>query len=210
MKWDITPPKSRSDWVQMSKLMVLCLPETPPNLFLDISWILYQQYRTQQQIYEQLVRNSRAMQGMKYAILLAKEPPKNGRSGKVVGMIEFGVSMARSNNSTFNQQPDQRRLLMIGTIGIDPRYRKLGIASALIQKCETVVQQQWKETEIYAHIEETNHVASQCFTKLGYSTSTTNEGTTAACVDYISVRRRHKVECAPHLLFTKKFYRSRN
>jgi ribosomal protein S18 acetylase RimI-like enzyme len=204
VKFDIIPPKLRSDWVQISRLMVDCLPETPPNMFDDLSWILYQKYTTQQRIYQQLVQNARAMQDMKYAILIAKvEPPKHGGGGNVIGVIEFGVSMIHGNNSRFDPQ-DHRKLLMIGTIGIDPQYRKMGVASALIRQCETIVQQQWKETEIYAHIEETNHKAIQCFTKLGYTTNINNNDTNATRVDLVSVRRRQMVECVPHLLFVKQ------
>ena len=209
VKFDIMPPKLRSDWVQLSKLMGDCLQETPPNIINDISWILYQRYQTQQQIYQQLVRNARAMQDAKYTILLAKERPESGRGGNIIGMIEFGVvSMIQQSNTISLYPTPQRRLLMIGTICIDPQYRKMGIASALIQQCETIVQTQWKETEVYAHIEETNHMAIRCFTKFGYTMNISNSSDTR--VDYISVRRRHKVERVPHLLFQKALMNDRS
>ena len=58
---------------------------------------------------------------------------------------------------------------MIGMIGVDERHRQQGIASALIRQCEMIAVQQWNEIELYAHIEETNHMAIQCLTKLGYT-----------------------------------------
>jgi ribosomal protein S18 acetylase RimI-like enzyme len=215
LKWYIiTPPKVRSDWVRLSQLMVNCLHDhddgaASSNIFNEISWNIYQKHITQQQIYQTLVQNARAMQDMKYTILLAKEQTKNG---KVIGMIEFGVSMIQHDNTSSFDPSHQRRLLMIGTIGIDPQYRNMGIASALIRQCETIVQLHWKETEIYAHIEETNHVAIRCFTGLGYTTTTNmNESgtTTASRIDFISVRRRHKVEYVPHLLFMKQLQSDR-
>jgi ribosomal protein S18 acetylase RimI-like enzyme len=165
---------------------------------------MYEKHIAQRQIYQALVENARAMQDMKYALLLAKEHPKHGRGGKVIGMIEFGISMIHDNN-TSNGLQYQRRFLMIGTVCTDRQYRKMGIASALIRQCETIVQRQWEETEIYAHIEKSNHMAIQCFTKLGYTAVHVNsDGITAPRVDSINVRRRHTVECVPHLLFMKK------
>ena len=216
VKFDITPPKVRSDWIQISNLLVRVLEEPSTQAksssrINNIPWILYQRYKTQQQIYQQLSRTAHAMQDMKYTILMAKKKREYG-SGKVIGMIEFGVSMVQSTNSTvtpsiyknitnFDPTP-QRRLLMIGMIGIDRQYRKQGIASALVRRCETIALQQWKETEMHAHIEETNHMAIQCFSKLGFKSQINDTAPTR--IDYISVRRRDKIEYVPHLLFTKK------
>ena len=107
----------------------------------------------------------------------------------------------RNNDIISTVDQTQCRWLMIGSVTVDPQYRKRGIATALIRQCETIVQQQWKESELYAHVEQTNHVAIQCFTKLGY---TSDEDPVSTPLDYINVRRRHKVECVPHLLFMKK------
>lgn len=222
--FDITPPTLRSDWTQMSELMVHCLLFEKDDEE-DLSWRLYGKYFVRQQIYQRLIQTARTMQDMKYSILVAKEQPEfattassSSGGGRVIGMIEFGVCMMNRNHnssiiSTTNNSgrrnndiistvdQTQCRWLMIGSVTVDPQYRKRGIATALIRQCETIVQQQWKESELYAHVEQTNHVAIQCFTKLGY---TSDEDAVSTPVYYINVRRRHKVECVPHLLFMKK------
>jgi ribosomal protein S18 acetylase RimI-like enzyme len=202
--WFIQPPQIRSDWEQLSNVVANgCMqPEAPKaiptatncsgdSLTIFQDWnLMLQTSISARQIYSQFVRNAKKMQGMKYAILIAREV----LGGPVVGMVELGVV-------SVGPDVQKKKRVMIGVLSVDYKYRNRGVASALVKQCESIAVRQWNETTIHAQVELSNRNAYSFFTKNGFSWIGSSNETT---YDWVLVRRNNRqIEAVPHVLFAK-------
>ncbi|WP_392531196.1 GNAT family N-acetyltransferase [Nostoc sp. C117] len=55
----------------------------------------------------------------------------------------------------------------LSNLAVHPKYRRYGVASALLISCEKI-SQEWGFQDLYLHVLENNHQARQLYFKLGY------------------------------------------
>ena len=130
------------------------------------SWTEKDQIDTERHTMEEYRKNVQRLQGYKYALWIAKEYPcdhsNNGSKqseGKVIGVVEVGLTQGPLEN--------QKRPT-IGVLCIDPTYQRLGVGSALIETCESLIVQVWNDSWVYVQIEPWNIKALKFFQKRGY------------------------------------------
>ncbi len=80
---------------------------------------------------------------------------------KIVGTIEMGV---RFNDSWTSVNP---AFLYLSNLAVHPSYRRLGVGSSLLIRCEQI-SQEWGFQDLYLHVLENNHYARQLYFKLAY------------------------------------------
>lgn len=84
-----------------------------------------------------------------------------GSPTSVVGTVELGVRFSDSwtqPNKTFPY---------LSNLAVDPKYRRQGAASKLLQACEKVVCE-WGFQDLYLHVLENNQQARQLYLRMGY------------------------------------------
>lgn len=191
----ITPPTSASDYQCIASLIVSSFDSPAAasaevqddtsiqNRIESLRWNIFGKTLTEDYTYRQYVRTARRMRGKKYCLLVAKEyHDEDLENGKydVVGMVEMGMSIcpvssstADNNGSTLsyesqsaNEEPKPQPT--IGVLCVKSTHQKQKIGSALIQKCEQIVQEVWKEHSIFVDVEPTNDRALAFFEKCGY------------------------------------------
>lgn len=79
----------------------------------------------------------------------------------LVGTVELGV---RFNDSWTHAG---RSFPYLSNLAVRPKYRRHGVASALLMNCEKI-SQDWGFQDLYLHVLESNHQARQLYFKLGY------------------------------------------
>lgn len=85
----------------------------------------------------------------------------NGASHHLVGTVELGVRLSDSWVKTGRSFP------YLSNLAVHPKYRRHGIASGLLIKCEKFAHE-WGFDDLYLHVLENNHQAQQLYFKLGY------------------------------------------
>lgn len=180
--WYITPPRHNSEWNEMVQLIVKTFDAPPYDASKaeKIRWSLFEQTLTQAYTLRQYTRTAKRMRGKKYSIFVAKQ------LGRVIGMVEVGI-----NGASGQKRPT------VGLICVEETVRQQGVAADLVTQCERLVARIWKETVIYAEVEETNRAALQFFQSQGFQLL----GNQTVSVN---VRRRLGVYERPHLLLSKE------
>ncbi|MEA5582165.1 GNAT family N-acetyltransferase [Nodularia harveyana UHCC-0300] len=79
----------------------------------------------------------------------------------LVGTVELGVRFNDSWVATGRSFP------YLSNLAVHPKYRRHGVASQLLIRCEKF-SQEWGFEELYLHVLENNHKARQLYFKLGY------------------------------------------
>jgi ribosomal protein S18 acetylase RimI-like enzyme len=153
--WYIASPRSIEEWKGLASVVAESFdsPKANATAFDKARWGLFEKSLREQDTYNQLVNNARKMRGMKYSVLMAKD------RGRVVGAAEIGVKF-----------DGQAKRPTIGSLCVDPGYRRLGIGSALVSKCEQVVGAVWDDKTIYAEVDIENNDSLQLFLCCGYVT----------------------------------------
>jgi ribosomal protein S18 acetylase RimI-like enzyme len=84
-----------------------------------------------------------------------------GGSHQIVGTVEMGVRFSDSWAYVHKSFP------YLSNLAVHPKYRRHGVASGLLNKCEQV-SQEWGFQDMYLHVLENNYQAKQLYFKLGY------------------------------------------
>ena len=85
----------------------------------------------------------------------------NAASHHLVGTVELGVRLSDSWVKTGRSFP------YLSNLAVHPKYRRHGIASGLLIKCEKFAHE-WGFDDLYLHVLENNHQAQQLYFILGY------------------------------------------
>jgi ribosomal protein S18 acetylase RimI-like enzyme len=196
--WYIAPPRVNSEWEQLASVVVDCFeaPSTAALASEKIAWKLFRRPLSTQQSYRQFVQTARKMKGKKYAILIAKE------GDRVVGMVELGINVDDIRGGNNHTVTESTKRATIGVVCIEAEYRRKGVASVLIDRCERIVADKWGGAALYAEVEAANLKALAFFERAGYRPLSSGCGCEQRVVTVL-VRRSNKVEAVPHLLLSK-------
>ena len=180
--WYIAPPKVANEWTGLSKLIVdtFDAPKEDASAVDKAAWFLFKKEATERATYQQYVSTARKMRGTKYSVLLAKE------AGKVVGMVEVGI----------NSGDKGEKRPTIGLICVAEGFRQKGVGADLVQRCERLVVDVWKDHKLFAEVEETNEQALQFFESLGFEMLNDKRV-------MVNLRRGLQLEERPHILLTR-------
>jgi ribosomal protein S18 acetylase RimI-like enzyme len=210
----IAPPSSKNDWEQIATLLVETFDDTLPsykgasldrNFCEELSskcqeaietfkWNYIEKPLTKQYTYNQYVANARRMMGKKYALYVAKEQIQNENNMskyKIVGMVEVGMTVKPSNNQT-SVEPKAT----LGVLAVNSAFRNRRIGQQLLEKCQDIVTNVWKEEDLYVQVEPENKGALHFFKKNAYQE--TGE------MVHAKVARRRSLEERPHLVLSKQ------
>jgi ribosomal protein S18 acetylase RimI-like enzyme len=80
---------------------------------------------------------------------------------KIMGTIEIGVRLSDIWTDINQSFP------YLSNLAIHPSYRRLGVASSLLFRCEQI-SQEWGFQDLYLHVLEDNYQARQLYFKLAY------------------------------------------
>jgi len=194
----VTPPTSNNDWKQIAALVVKTfdapsmenMKDTNNAFNAKLWWDLVDEKITQRFTYNTFVRNARKLNGKKYAIFVAK----NGDD--VIGMVELG--MALMDKSITEAGNVRKPYATIGVLCVQDEFKKYGVGSALVKKCEHVVNTMWDENEVYVQVEPHNSVAMKFFEEKCEYCNTN-------MLKNVTVARRRTFEERPHLILKKYF-----
>lgn len=178
--------------------------------FEDIIWRGFEKGWTERYTYQRYVKTARRMRGTKYALVIVKDngtsdrrmsredSDQGGSKSKVVGMAELGLTMDQNiQRGTLQPRPT------IGVLCVGSNYHTLGIGRALVERCETLVTELWKDCALYAEVEPTNVDAIKFFKRCGYERCGGAEDTVT-----VTITRRRQVEECEHFLFRKSLISS--
>ncbi|AFY35146.1 GNAT family N-acetyltransferase [Calothrix sp. PCC 7507] len=84
-----------------------------------------------------------------------------GAANNLVGTVEMGVRFSNSWAQVGRSFP------YLSNLAVCPKYRRNGVASELLTKCE-YVSREWGFQDLYLHVVEDNHQARQLYFKQGY------------------------------------------
>lgn len=84
-------------------------------------------------------------------------------ANNLVGTIELSVRFSDS----WSQSQVNKSFPYLSNLAVCPKYRRHGVASRLLTKCEKV-SQEWGFQDLYLHVLENNHQARQLYFKQGY------------------------------------------
>jgi ribosomal protein S18 acetylase RimI-like enzyme len=210
----IVPPSSKNDWEEIATLLVETFDDTiSPNkrasprqnfreefsakcqeAIEELKWNYIEKPLTEQYTYNQYVANARRMIGKKYALYVAKEKTQsedNASKYMIVGMIEVGMTIKpSSNDKSVVPKPT------LGVLAVNGAFRNRGIGQQLLEKCQDVVTNVWKEENLYVQVEPENEVALHFFKKNAYQEN--------GEIVHAKVARRRSLEERPHLVLSKQ------
>lgn len=206
-------------------------PSIIPSKWDALKWNIYEKSLTEEFTYRQYASTARRMRGKKYCLLVAKEDDFDSEDLSkrsdchVVGMVEIGLSICPSLSETdvncsqedeHNDESESRHRTMdsrycsesfpqatIGVLCIKSTHKNRGIGRLLIQKCEQVAWELWKERHIFVDVEPNNVDALAFFEKCGYQ----------FCMDRCDMKqimrnttvfRRRVEDVKPHWLLRKR------
>lgn len=201
--WFISTPASNKDWEQLAWVVTKSFdaPTSADSVTVHLQWKLGEQYMTYLHNYRHYVQTARRMKGKKYAVFVAKDEAENG---KIVGVCEIGIKA--DQDDSLGETLTWRRRPTIGSLCVHSEYRKQGIGTALISRCERLVRQTWQEESIFAEVQVQNNRAFLCFHSCGYQNllSLENNRQDADEPVMVLVQRRRKLEFLPHFLLAKQ------
>ena len=225
----ISPPSSADDYRQLASLLVSsfdapqsCQEDDAVPMMERLQWDLYEKSFTEEFTYKRYVSLARKMRGKKYCLLVAKQIDMDsddvsssslGRSNGVVGMVEMGMSLCPvdANNTSTTAYDDEinkssKEVMspspLIGVICVSPTHQKEGIGTKLLNKCEEVARDIWKEEFICVDVEPNNTPALSLFEMGGYVESLDGEG--GVLKRNATILRRRRAEIKPHYLLRKR------
>ncbi len=110
-------------------------------------------------IYEDL-RQRLASPSPHHLCLIAINNSTDG-TNHVVGALELNVRFSDSWTSKSKSFP------YLSNLAVHPKYRRNGVASGLLLRCEQI-SQDWGFQDLYLHVLESNYQARQLYFQLGY------------------------------------------
>jgi ribosomal protein S18 acetylase RimI-like enzyme len=84
-----------------------------------------------------------------------------GAANNLVGTVELSVRFSDSWSQVNRSFP------YLSNLAVCPKYRRHGVASGLLTRCEKV-SREWGFQDLYLHVLENNHQARQLYYKQGY------------------------------------------
>jgi len=194
------------------------------------SWNWWERLQTERYNYRHYVTTARRMRGLKYSVFVAKDgcvtDGGSGFGGKVVGVAEIGLKQQehqqqQEDRQSFQQQQQMYCLPTIGSLCVDPDYRRMGIARGLVERCEELVRTTWNNGDgndnhgrhdaIVAEVRVTNSDARRFFEACGYSAygggaagfnDPPNQADEPPTV-FVNVQHRRKLVAEPHFILSK-------
>lgn len=228
----ISSPASANDYRQLASLLVSSF-DAPSQSYKEdddddavskiqrLQWDLYERSLTEEFTYKRYVSTARRMRGKKYCLLLAKknvvgdDNMSSKRSDDVVGMVEMGMSLCPIPSNITSTSTDVDGAInnceeiktptpLIGVICVSPKHQKEGIGMKLLQKCEEVAREIWKEEYICVDVEPDNARALSLFEMGGYVECLDGNGEGGALMRNTTILRRRSAEVKPHYLLRKR------
>jgi ribosomal protein S18 acetylase RimI-like enzyme len=156
------------------------------------------------------------MKGKKYCLLVAKEyiPESSDGTYNVVGMVEMGMSKCPvptpldasdltdgTEPSSYSQDYEWIPQPTIGVLCIKSTHQHRGIGRAIIEKCEQIAQEFWRNDNIFVDVDPDNFSALAFFERCGYEYVVDGLGVTQMRNTTVFRRRAREVE--PHWLLRK-------
>lgn len=83
------------------------------------------------------------------------------KGNQIVGTVELNVRFSDSWAYV------QKTFPYLSNLAVNPQYRRYGVASSLLMRCEQL-SQEWGFQDIYLHVLEKNYPARQLYFKQGY------------------------------------------
>jgi ribosomal protein S18 acetylase RimI-like enzyme len=197
-----------------------------------LQWNLYEKSLTEEFTYNRYASMARRMRGKKYCLFVAKMTaedqekeeeeefladdvvvgnmsPLKRRDNGVVGVIEMGMSLCppAPGNATIDNCNHTRKLIptpLIGVICVTCTHQKLGIGMKLINKCEEVARELWREQFICVDVEPDNMRALSLFEMGGYVVEYLDVEKGDVLMRNTTVLRRRRRYVKPHYLLRKR------
>lgn len=195
----VVPPRSNQDWIDLSILLADTFDKPKPTdpQSSHLSWKLYERLLTERAIYNRYTSLAKRFRRnkSKYALFIAKEYndgtlEERAPYNQVVGVVELGMTLGPS--------PESTTLIpraTIGVLGVSSNFRQLGVGRSLVNKCQSIAKEVWKENDIYVEVEPLNEVALSVFESCGF----VHKGE----VKDATVMKRRQMENRPHLVLRK-------
>ncbi|KAL7426839.1 hypothetical protein ACHAXM_000614 [Skeletonema potamos] len=205
---------------------ICCGNENALSKIQRLQWDLYEKSLTEEFTYKRYASTVRRMKGKKYCLLVAKRKnddddgvvaddvsSERGNGGVVVvGMVEMGMSLCPSDtnittiddggSSSNNDSIELTPTPLIGVICVSSTHQKEGIGMKLLNKCEEIAREIWKEESICVDVEPDNTRALALFEMGGYVKCWDGNG--SALMRNTTILRRRREEVKPHYLLRKR------
>ena len=113
----------------------------------------------------------RGIGGQPLITIIATVPmEKNGKSSQIIGFIfaQFMATRRCDERNLFYATNTPPKLFYILTLGVKQEYRKLGLATALVQKCIVCAKNDSSCGLIYLHVIHYNQAAIRLYETLGF------------------------------------------
>ena len=204
----ISTPSSARDYREIAILLINTFDAPTDTLSpIDtIKWKMFERSLTEQYTFNQYIRNARKMRDKKYCVIVAKEyiiDENDDMKLRVVGMAEMGMSICPiSTCSNDNKDTELRAQPTLGVLCVSPDNQKNGVGKALVEKCEQIATDIWKDCNLVVDVDPCNENALSFFERCGYHVSEDDSG--EKHMRNTTVVRRRKAESRPHYLLRKK------
>ena len=195
----ISGPSSERDYREIATLLIdtFDAPTSYSSSIESIKWNIFERSLTEQYTFNQYIRNARRMRDKKYCVIVAKEyiiDENDDMKLRVVGMAEMGMSICPI--SKLSPQPT------LGVLCVSPNHQQIGVGKALVEKCEQIATNIWKDCNLVVDVDPCNKDALSFFERCGYHISEDDSG--EKHTRNTTVVRRRKAESKPHYLLQKK------
>jgi len=204
----ILTPSSARDYREIATLLIdtFDAPTSDSSSIESIKWNMFERSLTEQYTYNQYIRNARKMRDKKYCVIVAKEyviDENNDMKLRVVGMAEMGMSICPISTCSNDKDTKLSPQPTLGVLCVSPNHQQNGVGKALVEKCEQIATDIWKDCNLVVDIEPSNHNALSFFERCGYDYISEDDSGEKHTRNTTVVRRR-KAESKPHYLLRKK------
>ena len=200
----ISTPSSARDYREIAALLTDTESDTSSSID-TIKWNMFERSLTEQYTFNQYIRNARKMRDKKYCVIVAKEyiiDENDDMKLRVVGMAEMGMSICPITSSIDDKDTELRAQPTLGVLCVSPNHQQNGVGTALVEKCEQIAKDIWKDGVVVVDVEPSNHNALAFFQRFGYHYILNDSG--EKHTRNTTVVRRRKAESKPHYLLRKK------
>jgi len=204
----ISAPSSARDYREIAILLnTFDAPTSDTSSPIDtIKWNMFERSLTEQYTFNQYIRNARKMRDKKYCVIVAKEyiiDENDDMKLRVVGMAEMGMSIicpistcSNDKDTKLSPQPT------LGVLCVSPNHQQNGVGKALVEKCEQIATDIWKDCNLVVDVDPCNKDALFFFERCGYDYISEDDSGEKYTRNTTVVRRR-KAESKPHYLLRK-------
>ena len=204
----ISAPSSARDYREIAILLTdtFDAPESDTSSSVEsIKWNMFGRSLSEQYTFNQYIRNARRMRDKKYCVIVAKEyiiDENDDMKLRVIGMAEMGMSICPISSSTDDKDTVLSPQPTLGVLCVSPNHQQNGVGKALVEKCEQIAVDIWKDCNVVIDVEPNNEDALAFFERCGYHLSEDDSG--EKYTRNTTVVRRRKAESRPHYLLRKR------